>query len=31
MKLASLDELTVHFVDASDELLRKSSEDSSTG
>jgi hypothetical protein len=31
MKLAPSDELIVHFVDASDELQRKSSEDSSTG
>jgi hypothetical protein len=31
MKLAPSDEPMVHFVDASDELRRKSSEDSSTG
>jgi hypothetical protein len=31
MKLAPSDELTVHFVDAPDELQRKSNEDSSTG
>jgi hypothetical protein len=31
MKLAPSDELTVHFVDAPDELQGKSSEDSSTG
>jgi hypothetical protein len=31
MKLAQSDESTVHFVDAPDELQRKSSEDSSTG
>jgi hypothetical protein len=29
MKLAPSDELTVHFVDAPDELQEKSSEDSS--
>jgi hypothetical protein len=31
MKLTPLDELTVHFLVASDELQRKSSKDSSTG
>jgi hypothetical protein len=31
MKLAPSDEPTVYFVDAPDELRRKSSEDSSTG
>jgi hypothetical protein len=31
MKLASLDEPTFHFVDAPDELQRKSIEDSNTG
>jgi hypothetical protein len=31
MKLAPSDEVIVHFVDESDELQRKSSEDSSTG
>jgi hypothetical protein len=31
MKLASSDEPTVHFVDASDELQGKNSEDSRTG
>jgi hypothetical protein len=31
MKLAPSDEPTVHFVDASDELQRKSIEGSSTG
>jgi hypothetical protein len=30
MKLAPSDEPTVHFVDAPDELRRKSNEDSST-
>jgi hypothetical protein len=31
MKLAQSDELMVHFVDAHNELRRKSSEDSSAG
>jgi hypothetical protein len=31
MKLAPSDEPTVHFLVASDDLQRKSSEDSSTG
>jgi hypothetical protein len=31
MKLAQLDEPIVHFVDAPDELRRKSSKDSSSG
>jgi hypothetical protein len=31
MKLAPSDEPTVHFVDAPDELQRKSNEDSSIG
>jgi hypothetical protein len=31
MKLAPSDEPTVHFVDALDELQRRSSEDNSTG
>jgi hypothetical protein len=31
MKLAPSDEPTVNFVDAPDELQRKSNEDSSTG